>query len=75
MKLHAIDNGYCRVYYKDENRVLYCLQEERPHLILFYECTKDGEPSHIVERPHILPMPKGDSVIEVAVRRWYKHQK
>jgi hypothetical protein len=75
MKLDGIDNGYCRVYYNDENRNLYCLQEEMKGCFYFYFCSRDGEPSHTVEVDlSALPIPEGDSYIEREATAYLRSQ-
>jgi len=48
-KYSHIDTGNCRTYYK-ANKKLFCFQNE-DFSITFYECSKDGEPSHSVKIP------------------------
>jgi len=39
------DPGNCRVYYRgEENKHLYCKQEDAPGKFVWYRCTTDGEP-------------------------------
>ena len=50
LKPYGIDAGFCRVYYKHE-RDIYCLQDDGYANCVnmqFYSCSKDGEPSHLV---------------------------
>jgi hypothetical protein len=44
------DTGNCRAYFKDENRYLYCIQEEMYNCFSFYRCSKDGEPSYQINK-------------------------
>jgi hypothetical protein len=49
MKYHSTDNGFCRVYYRDEARRLFCFQDDGSWgrvKFVFYVCSRDGEPSH-----------------------------
>lgn len=54
LKIHSIDSGFCRIYYKTNNqhgqKILYCLQDEGGSHggIKLYRCTEEGEPSHEV---------------------------
>jgi hypothetical protein len=50
LKFLRNDPGNCRVYYK-HNKTLYCTQEDFKGVFNFYICSKDGEPSHIVDKP------------------------
>jgi len=47
------DREYCRVYYRRGVTLgIYCLQYDgRAEGVHWYACTKDGEPSHRVQRP------------------------
>lgn len=51
LKWKGNDPGFCRVYFKDQNRNLYCIQDEgyssNTNFVLNI-CSKDGEPSHPV---------------------------
>jgi hypothetical protein len=39
-----IDNDNCRIYFRDDDRTLYCFQLERRGEFEFFECTAQGEP-------------------------------
>jgi hypothetical protein len=58
MNLHSIDSGYCRVMYK-YNKRLYCLQDEgRSGGVVFYTCSRDGEPdSPISTNGYVFDLP------------------
>ena len=66
------DSGNCREYYRGEDGRLYCTQpaegvtmpawRANPGLVAWYECSKDGEPSHRVNGLKIVytwTMPEG----------------
>ena len=55
MKFHSEDNGNCRIYYRAENRALYCYQFEGRQGWTFNRCSQDGEPSHQVREPQDVP--------------------
>jgi hypothetical protein len=51
------DGGNCRVYFK-RGTALYCWQDEGygdSVRFEFYRCSKDGEPSHPVSPPEVVP--------------------
>lgn len=60
MRFVSEDNGNCRVYYRESNR-LFCWQDEsswgRTADWKFYVCSHDGEPSHEVPEPVTPPCP------------------
>lgn len=39
-----VDNDNCRVYFRDDERTLYCFQLEGRGKFEFFECTDEGEP-------------------------------
>jgi hypothetical protein len=39
-----VDNDNCRLYFRDDERVLYCFQREGRGQFEFFECTEEGEP-------------------------------
>lgn len=45
MRLHSVDHGFCRVYYR-RGRQLLCYQLAGWGNYELYTCTADGEPSH-----------------------------
>lgn len=51
LKFHSEDNGNCRVYYRRDDRALFCFQLDSPGSFLFFRCSKDGEPSYEVLPP------------------------
>lgn len=58
MRIHSVDEGNSRVYYKTKNAkqeaLLYCLmQDDNKGTIRCYRCSQDGEPSHAL-LPHEL---------------------
>jgi hypothetical protein len=56
------DTGYCRAYYRNLKGRLFCIQNESPNhlLLVWYECTSDGEPLDPMELP---PREEFDEVI------------
>lgn len=85
-----IDNGYCRVYYRNKGREgdnrLFCLQEccneeaAQAAGVDWFEllvCTEEGEPEYTIrfaENVKEISQPTGDSSIEVSVRRFLVHK-
>lgn len=53
-KFMRTDDGYCRAYYRQRERI-YCIQDEGGfggrRRLEFYRCTRDGEPSYPVPMP------------------------
>lgn len=46
------DSGFCRVVYKTPDNFWYCIQDNGSYnktILQVYACTKDGEPSYIVD--------------------------
>lgn len=73
LKIHSIDNGFCRINYvgknTDNQNVYYCLQDEGQDGIHLYRSTCDLEPSHECNAiASIFEVPTGDTQIEVSVR-------
>lgn len=75
MKIHSIDNGFCRVNYvkkNNQNQLIHCcIQDDgRGGGVNVYRQTKDGEPQNkiIPVRYDIFQIPTGDSAIEIIVR-------
>jgi len=79
LKIHSIDNGFCRVMYYVKNNnnqtLYYCLQDEGANYggVILYRCTPDGEPDYPCEFQgeniwSMFEVPSGDTEIEVAVR-------
>lgn len=73
LKIHSIDNGFCRVNYigvnQSNQKVYYCLQDEGTDDIHLYRSSDDLEPSHICHaEAHIFEVPTGNSTIEISVR-------
>jgi hypothetical protein len=65
MKFVSEDNGNCRVYYRD-GRKLYCWQDESSwgrQVWKYYECSRDGEPSHHATIPNFTPLPPGETAV------------
>lgn len=74
MKIHAIDNGFCRIYYK-EGKALYCLQEAGYGMFEFFVCSRDGEPDRPIQRDlTTLEVPTGDTRIEESAKDFLKGQ-
>lgn len=51
MRIHSVDEGNCRVYYKTKNEkqetLLYCLmQKDNKGTVGCYRCSQDGEPDY-----------------------------
>jgi hypothetical protein len=75
--IHSIDNGFCRVYYRNTvtNKLL-CFQECGTGSIIDFELLecerRTGEPSHIAQAFGELPAPEGNSTIERNLRAWLK---
>lgn len=64
MQFAREDNDNCRVYYREEGR-LYCWQNDGTgsrNDWNFYRCSSDGEPSHPVKAPAVMPYPPGYTV-------------
>ena len=63
-------DGECRVYYRLPNVGLFCIQNDGSwgtDKMVFYRCSKDGEPSHEVPMPppeqfNRLEFPKGATI-------------
>lgn len=69
-----VDSGFCRVYYRDHRRRLYCWQLDRrePLTLLLFTCTNDGEPDCPVHKSLVVETepPKGDEEIERQLREF-----
>jgi hypothetical protein len=78
LKIHSIDNGFCRVNYSTKNpageTVFYCLQDEGARYggVCCYRSTKELEPDYPVYflLNHKFEVPTGDSAIEITVRKF-----
>lgn len=73
LKLHSVDNGYCRVYYRHDaegDKRLFCMQEEGKDNFELLVCTDEGEPDYPMRLDNIesIELPEGDSVVEVGLR-------
>lgn len=63
LKFVEEDVGFCRVYYRgSSDGILYCLQAEGAENIIFYKCSRDGEPEYSCFMPepsrfdrHVVP--------------------
>lgn len=53
LKYLSEDRGFCRIYYRSTNRLLYCRQEDFPGHYVWYRCSRDGEPSHVIDEDRI----------------------
>ncbi len=49
MNYHSTENGFCRVYYRGENKRLLCYQESFRGQFELFTCSKDGEPNHGID--------------------------
>ena len=74
---HSADDGFCRLYYKDQNKRLFCFQlSSRNNFELLY-CESSGEPSHVV--PHanskLGRLPNADeSSLSASFSTWWANQ-
>ena len=79
-KIHSIDSGFSRVYYKgkrgDGRRLLICIQDEGRFGVDIMPCTDDGEPLYPLkatkELASMFEVPTGESVLETNVRMYLK---
>ena len=74
-KYKGIDEGFSRVYYVSrfkDSLLNYCFQDEGEHGgIVFYRCTRDGEPSHPVSftnKSLSFEFPRAESPLAMAVK-------
>jgi hypothetical protein len=75
MKLLRVENGLCRAYYRDGDRLL-CYQEAVRGKYDLFLCTKDGEPSHPIVL-HQVPeseVPTGSDYTSTHLAEWLKQQ-
>jgi len=74
LKYHRTENGYARVYYKDANKKLYCMQEDNPHDFTLYICSKDGEPSTSIDIKliHTIENSRDNQTTDIILNKWIK---
>lgn len=76
-KIH-IDNGYCRITWKQTGQPLICVQACGCGGWINFEvleCTRSGEPSHPIQADlSQLPVPAGNSSIEQEYRAWLANE-
>lgn len=71
------DNGYCRVYYRDDKGRLLCYQESMKGIFELYLCTSEGEPSYSIDHSQYVEhtqLPEGNSSTEKLLRKWLVKQ-
>ena len=63
-----VDNDFCRVYYRNTDNGLYCIQDKGNQGVEFLRCSKEGEPEYPLTMPEasefdqfILP---GDKILK-----------
>lgn len=72
MKLFTVESGLCRVYYKEERKLL-AFQEDFNGVFNCYTCDSKGEPEAIRAmgpRDTLDKLPKGQTQIEKNFRKW-----
>ena len=77
MKIHSVDNGFCKVNYKTKNAVgetiYYCLMDSGVNHggVQCYRTCRMFEPSYVVTCNHeLFEVPTGDTQVEIAVRKY-----
>ena len=75
MKLHSVDQGFCRINYvtknADNRTIYYCIQEDScgtDPITTVYRCTQDGEPDYPVSfkgrLKELFPLAPGNTAME-----------
>lgn len=73
LSLINTDNNNCRVYYKSQDKALYCFVMETRDSFVLYTCTATGEPNYPValDRFEVDLVPAGDNLTAADFRSWY----
>ncbi len=80
MKIHTIDNGFCRINYKwraeSGEWYYFCLQDEGNGQVIAYSSTSEEEPCSPIKTEKVdFEIPTGNSTIEIIIREWLLKQK
>lgn len=82
-KLHEIDSGFCRIYYKvsgiKTGQVFYrCIQQEFENVFIVYATSNDcfKEPSHEIKfkdgikLKDLFELPEGNTALEIGIKNF-----
>ncbi|MGN7495952.1 hypothetical protein [Pseudomonas lactis] len=77
LSYHSADDGFCRIYYEDQHKRLFCFQlSSRNQFELLY-CESSGEPSHVVTHSNVKlgRLPNADeSSLSASFSIWWANQ-